>query len=928
MTALRFSWNFEIQSHSDQSKITYSKYFITMKNKYGLNNEIKTINCLQKFLIPFFIFLAFGFQANAQLYTRTTFNAVYVPITIGGGATVSTATGNDVNQTAIPLGFTLNYAGVNYSTVGLNTNGLLWFDAVAPTATEGRTTSRLYSTLAPNQCITAWMTDMNDDALSDILYQTQGSPGNRTFTVQYTNYPHYTGTIGTNIRLNIQIVFYEASNVIELRYGSSTVTGPPATAGGASIVIEYGTGGARNFIDMVTGSGQTSHGMLSPLSAWPSYNYRLTPGTPAPVAAGTYNVGIGQTYPSLTLATSDLNHRGISGPVTLNLTDNNYDTSAANGSHIFPVFVGPFKGSSSVNTVTISKTGTPAIFSYRGSPVLAGNFGYGSTGGLSGISDSEEPIMGVCSRYTTISNINLVSLGTTANDVEVGLMVFESFGGDSGAQHNVFDKISVNMDRNNSSTIGIFSNNMTNPGGFQGSNSFNTYRDITIRDCYAGIYLQGAGGVYEPDAGNQIISSSCTTFNSIGDPAVPNDIGGGSVTYGIWLSAQNSFKVRNTIIRNISTTSATSSIDGILVSSGKGVCEISNNIIRAIKRNNTGAGSTYILTGIRLSHSNSVNDFRIFNNSISDLSTNYTGAATASYAVRGIYFDDTGAGTNTFNIWNNSISIDGSTFPNASNTCIQFLQGVNFTVNMKNNVLANFTSTQTGAANHYCIITSNVDRYGLINSLSNYNDLYIANGQGTSGHVGRGASTNYSTLSAWQSGMSFNAGTDANSNSANPFFVNNNSDLHGTPLSTAINGTGTTPPGFAGIDIDCEPRNFPYDKGFDDFTYNVLVLNLGIFIEGFYARNGLMNPVLANSGEDVHPDIADSIIVELRNSGSPYLIEESKTVLLKTNGDAIVYLPLSFSGGSYYIAVKNRNAVETWSKLPVTFGAVTNFNFN
>ena len=880
------------------------------------------------------IIVAFGFSlttVSAQLYTRSTFNAAYVPITTGGGATVSTATGNDVNQTAIPLGFTLNYAGVNYTTVGLNTNGLLWFDAVAPSAAEGVSNSNMIVPGAggTDKSISAWWTDMADDASSDILYQTQGITPNQTFTVQYTNYPHYNGAVGTNIRLNFQIVFYEGNNVIEFNYGPKAITGPPTVSGGACIGIEYGAGGAGNFIDLVTGSGQTAHGMLSPLLAWPAYSYRLTPGAPTPVVAGTYNVGIGQTYPSLTLATSDLNHRGISGPVTLNLTDNNYDTTLANGSHIFPVFVGPFKGSSSVNTVTISKTGTPATFSYRGSPVIQGGFGFGSTSGFGGFGDSEEPIMGVCARYATISNINLVSLGTTANDVEIGLMIFESFGGDSGAHHNVFDRISVNMNRTNINTKGIFSNNLTGPGGFEGTNSYNTYRDITIRDSYVGIHLEGVGTATGPaDFFNVITTSSCTFFNSIGDPSVPNDIGGGSsVTYGIWLSAQSSFTVRNTVITNVTTTSSAAAIDGILVSSGAGLCELSNNIIRSIKRSSTGAGGAFILTGIRLSHANSINEFRIFNNSISELLTNYTGVATASRAVRGIYFDDTGSGTNTFNIYNNSISIDGSTFPNASNTCIQFLDGGDFTVNMKNNVFANFTSAQTGVARHYCIVSSHIDRYGVFGSLSDNNDLYIANDQGVSGHVGLGATTNYSSLTNWTNGITFNAGTDANSISTNPSFVNNNTDLHASSSSSALNGSGTTPPYYASIDIDCQARHTPYDIGVDDFSFDAL-LNLKLYVEGFHLGSGMMVPLLANTGAEIHPFITDTITIELRNTTSPYSLFMSTNTMLLANGTSTTYLPLSIIGNSYYIVARGRNMIETWSKLPVTFSMNTTYDFS
>ncbi len=249
-----------------------------MKNPNPFSKSYDCFNRSWLFLLSLFVFVMLSNISDAQLYTRTTFNSAYVPIATGTGAMVSTATGNDVNQVAIPLGFTFIYAGVNYTTVGLNTNGLLWFDAVAPSAAEGAFNSRMYSTGGTNQSISAWWTDAADDASSEILYQTQGTTGSQTFTVQYTNYPHYTGAVGTNIRLNYQVIFYEGSNVIEFHYGPKVITGPPTASGGACIGIEYGTGGPGNFIDLVTGSNSTSHGMMSPLVAWPSYNYRLTPG--------------------------------------------------------------------------------------------------------------------------------------------------------------------------------------------------------------------------------------------------------------------------------------------------------------------------------------------------------------------------------------------------------------------------------------------------------------------------------------------------------------------------------------------------------------------------------------------------------------------------------------------------------------------------
>lgn len=834
-----------------------------------------------------------SYRANAQKYVRSVFNDTYVPITIIGGATESTATGDNSNQTGIPLGFNFIYADSLRSVIGLNTNGLVWFDAVAPSASDGSNISRMYSTSGANEGVGAWFANMQDDASSQILYQTQGVPGSQTFTVQYTNYPHYSGAAGLNIRINFQVVFYEGSNVIEFRYGAISGSGPAATAGGACIAIEYGAGGAGNFLDLVTGSGSTAHGMLSPLMAWPTNNFRLTPGVPVPVTTGVYNVGVGQTFSSLSNAVAELNHRGISGPVTLNLVDENYDITAANGNNIFPILVGPVEGTSSTNTLTISKSGTPATLSYKGSPVVSGGFGSGS--GLASIIDSQEPIVGVCASYTTISNVNLVSLGTSSNDVEIGLMVFEAYGGSVGAQHNLFDKISIDMDRTNTGTIAIFSNSISNPGGLAGSNSYNIYRDITIRDSYAGINLQGSGGVYTFDNGNQIVTSSCTQYNSIGDPNNPSDLGGGSgASYGIWLQNQENFIVKNNFISSISTSSNTSSVDGIWVPAGAGINDISNNIIRNLKRNNSTLNSASSVSGIRVASPNALNTFRIYNNNISGLELAYTGAPTLTRGVRGIYIDDTGAGAVTYEVWNNSVSIDGSTFPNASSACFEIEEsGVRYFL-IKNNVFANFTSAQTLPAGHFAFVAPDVDRFGSLLSQSDFNNLYVANDLGVSGHIGLGSGTLYSTLAAWQSGMSFHPGTDANSQNADPHFVNNLSDLHGTSLSVSLDGTGTSIPSFFTTDIDCQTRSNPTDIGADDFT----ICN---------SEAGTVSPVSAAICEG-----AVYTIVATGFSSDPSISYQWKIATIQggpytnvvSNGTATSYTTEVLSPGTYYFVME------------------------
>jgi hypothetical protein len=51
------------------------------------------------------------------------------------------------------------------------------------------------------------------------------------------------------------------------------------------------------------------------------------------------------------------------------------------------------------------------------------------------------------------------------------------------------------------------------------------------------------------------------------------------------------------------------------------------------------------------------------------------------------------------------------------------------------------------------------------------------------------------------------------------------------------------------------------------------------------------------------------------------------TSVLQTNGADEISLPGIFFGGHYYLVVKSRNGMETWSKFPVTIGTTTVFDF-
>ncbi len=94
-------------------------------------------------------------------------------------------------------------------------------------------------------------------------------------------------------------------------------------------------------------------------------------------------------------------------------------------------------------------------------------------------------------------------------------------------------------------------------------------------------------------------------------------------------------------------------------------------------------------------------------------------------------------------------------------------------------------------------------------------------------------------------------------------------------------------------------------------------INLTASIEGFYNTSTSQ----LNSG--------DTVKVYLRNSFSPYLIVDSAKAKLNIN-NLTAYLTLrNAPSGNYYINVKHRNSIETWSSTAQSYvtGSTLNYNF-
>ena len=106
------------------------------------------------------------------------------------------------------------------------------------------------------------------------------------------------------------------------------------------------------------------------------------------------------------------------------------------------------------------------------------------------------------------------------------------------------------------------------------------------------------------------------------------------------------------------------------------------------------------------------------------------------------------------------------------------------------------------------------------------------------------------------------------------------------------------------------------------------ILNLKVFIEGFYIGGGLMNNCLNITGVSGDPLDADVVTISAMDAAPPHNLVEAQIGTLKTNGDVTVtFSPLVIPNTSYYIKVNHRNSVETWSANPVILTASTMYSF-
>ncbi len=755
-------------------------------------------------------------------YTRSLFTSTYTSLSTATGATKLLATADDSTR-SVALPFPFIYSGVPFGTnnfLAVNANGFAFFSRSNVTASLSSQSSNtnLYNASTPNTTLAPWYDDLAVGAVGtnpggSVLYQLQGAPGSgRSFTIQWTNVSSYNSAAsGQPRQLNFQLVLYETSNLIEFRYGPAT----GSTSSGlesASIGLEDTLGGNNQYLDAVTGSRLTNHGMMTS-NKWPTRHFRFTPGVPAPLPGGTYQVGLGQTFAGISQAVAELNHRGIAGPVTLQLVDALYDTTAARGNTSFPVLLGPVAGSSAVNTITIQPGSGTSVFRSRGTE--AGNCGNQLLGSV--IGTTNEPVFGLIGAdYVTIRNVNFEGSST----VDRGLLLLPSSNID-GAQNNTFENIGATLARINPLSIGIQQFMSSTPLTPEGTNSFNRYYNLNVLNCFAGVSIAGSGGFFDT---NNEIGVTAGGVSRIGG-VVSGDIGNGpGQTFGIRALNEANLRIYGQEVRNLVGT-GTSPVDGISLenpstsSSSSGLCEIYGNNVHDLRSNNAGGGR---VTGIRVNlTANGSSVSRVYNNQVVSLYSQST--STSSRRIVGIFAQESGNGAGaTHNVDFNSVRI-APTDLTASNACFEIGTVTGPVIKVRNNAFGNFTGTQSGAAKHFCWVSPSAGSIGPAGSLSDRNVLHVSNA--ANGFVGLAGGIDKPTVADWQTV----AGSDIASPSANPQFIAPGNVHISASNPTPVEGNGSFFNGdisWVTTDLDNQSRSATTpDIGADEGAFQPLVTN-------------------------------------------------------------------------------------------------------
>lgn len=582
-------------------------------------------------------------------------------------------------------------------------------------------------------------------------------------------------------------------------------------------------------------------------------NVSAAPASPASYTisatlSGTYTVGAGGNYTTLTAAINAYNTSCLGGPVVFELTDANYSTSET-----FPMVILNNADASATNTLTIRPAAGVAV-------TITGTSG-AAVSALMRLNGA---------RYITFDGLNTggASLLVENTSATTGTAVFwlTSNGVGSGANNNTIRNTSIRGGITQN-TLALVTYGIVVSGGTLSAtatsitagddNDNTTIQGNTFTRLRYCVFIRG-GSAANPNTGTVI------TGNTFGPAAYGADQIGKS---GVVAREEDGIQVTNNTFRHIGNdfagTSAGSDRVAIAFTTDAAwsnstttpptAVMVRNALVTRNVIYNITDERTFSAAGIVLSTADGGNPTNnlVANNMISNLKAN----GTASDQTVGIGI---GTGNGDKIVFNSIYCAGGDTDPNASATAAtQTNTGINITttsvtnIDVRNNIVQmDLFSSSAPTLRTACIGIPASYTWGT--GGLNYNNYYVpaANTVAHIGVIGGTSGTFYLTLANWQAA----ATQDANATNVQPVFTSS-TNLHLSPAGNAgLSNTGTPVAGIT-TDIDNDTRDAVNpDMGADEFTAPAGVDLIAI---------SLLNPVVKTCYTN-----AETVTMRIQNGSS------------------------------------------------------------
>ncbi|OYU97544.1 MAG: hypothetical protein CFE21_04425 [Bacteroidetes bacterium B1(2017)] len=551
--------------------------------------------------------------------------------------------------------------------------------------------------------------------------------------------------------------------------GTFYINGTRTLASGANYFwVTYdtkATATANNFIDVRVDSLVIGGTNMAPANGDPIGSRKIL----APLN-GTYNVGLGQTYPSITAANADLGALGVSGPVTFVLKDVMYN--AASG-EVFPIVMNAYAGSSATNTVSIRPDA--GVYS-----TIEGN-NAGAALDLNGINNfilDGRP--GATGGF--VSGNNLIVSNTNG----IGMAI--RFNNEASANRILY----CDLRSNNTTAPGTINAGVVNFGASSGlnGNDNNTIKFCDIHELTGGnptIAISSIGSAVSVAANNDgNLVDSCNIYNFF-NPSIATAAIYVGANNSTWTINANKFYQTATITTTGTQTHrilwVTPNVTSLTSASG---FNITNNVIGYTSANGTG---TYTMAGtssyqfyamdisVGLGAATSVQ-----NNTITNFSFTSGFSGNGTYGIN-VANGNVNVGTVTGNLFGSTTTNGAFTFTTTTTNggLIAFRSGAGGTINFSNNIASGID-----------LISNSTTLYTSFNGIAGSGGANLIINNNTIGSPSLANSINVVSTSATATAASPTRGIICNSGTAGVINTITNNTIANINSNYAATGTQAT----------------------------------------------------------------------------------------------------------------------------------------